>query len=454
MAGNGEFPGPILGGQYPIPRSAGGTPRGRREALPPTTEGRIKPAKRRRTRGQRVLRALIIVLILVVMLAASGYGYFRYEWGQIKTAACASCVAVANGAPYNVLVIGSDTRTGETAAQAQQFGSATTAGGQRADTIKIVHVDPQAGTASTFSIPRDTFVTLSGVPASSGVSTKNKINAAFASGPNDPNPNGTGANGVVQTVENTFGIPISHWIVVNFFGLTDAVNGLGGIKMNFPYPVKDYGDCNANGVYSNCTGLNIPTAGCQVINGTQALALSRSRHFEYYQGGTWVSDYSSDIGRITRQNLVIEGVVNKAKSTYNPIQAASFISSLTHDVTLDSNFGSGMLLSLAERYHAFSGSSLLNYTVPTVAASYAPYGGEAVQVVQEPQTQQIITQFLGGASGTASTPPLDANGSPVTVPAVTATTAPATTTATTASSSSPAATAPASSLPSYDPTPC
>jgi anionic cell wall polymer biosynthesis LytR-Cps2A-Psr (LCP) family protein len=87
---------------------------------------------------------LIIVLILVVMLAASGYGYFRYEWGQIKTAACASCVAVANGAPYNVLVIGSDTRTGETAAQAQQFGNATTAGGQRADTIKIVHVDPQA----------------------------------------------------------------------------------------------------------------------------------------------------------------------------------------------------------------------------------------------------------------------------------------------------------------------
>ncbi|HWE70659.1 MAG TPA: LCP family protein [Acidimicrobiales bacterium] len=453
MASNSEFPGPILGGQFPIPRSAGGTPRGAGRARP-TTEGRLKPTKRRRTRGQRILRVFIIFLLVIVVLAASGYGYFRYEWGQIKTAVCPTCVAVANGAPYNVLVIGSDTRTGETAAQAQQFGSATTAGGQRSDTIKIVHVDPQAGTASTLSIPRDTFVTLSGVPASSGVSTKNKINAAFAAGPNDPNPSGTGANGVVQTVENTFGIPISHWIVVNFFGLTDAVNGLGGIKMNFPYPVKDYGDCNANGVYSNCTGLNIPTAGCQVINGTQALALSRSRHFEYYQGGTWVSDYSSDIGRITRQNLVIEGVVNRAKSTYNPIQAASFISSLTHDVTLDSTFGSGMLLSLAEQYHAFSGSSLQNYTIPTVGASYAPYGGEAVQVVQEPQTQQIITQFLGGASGTASTPPLDAYGSPVTVPTVTATTAPPSTTATTASSSSPPATAATSSVPSYDPTPC
>jgi LCP family protein required for cell wall assembly len=446
MASNNEFPGPILGGQIPIPRRAGGS-------TPPTAEPRLKPAKRRRTTGERVLRIVILLLIIIVILAASGYGYFRYEWGQIKTAVCPSCVAVANGAPYNVLVIGSDTRTGETAAQAQQFGNATNAGGQRSDTIKIVHVDPAAGTASTLSIPRDTFVTLSGVPASSGVSTKNKINAAFAAGPNDPNPSGTGANGVVQTVENTFGIPISHWIVVNFFGLTDAVNGLGGIKMNFPYPVKDYGDCNANGVYSNCTGLNIPTAGCQVINGTQALALSRSRHFEYYKGGTWVSDYSSDIGRITRQNLVIEGVVNKAKSTYNPIQAASFISSLTHDVTLDDQFSSGLLLSLAERYHAFSGTSLQNYTVPTVGASYAPYGNEAVQVVQQPQTQQIITQFLGGSTGTVTTPPLDTYGSPIPVPTVTATTAPASTTATTSGSAA-APTTPASSVPTYDPTPC
>jgi LCP family protein required for cell wall assembly len=414
----------------------------------------VKPTKRRRTRGQRILRALVILLLIIVVLAASGYGYFRYEWAQINTAVCPSCVAVANGAPYNVLVIGSDTRAGETAAQAQQFGNSTNAGGQRSDTIKIVHVDPQTGTASTLSIPRDTFVTLSGVPASSGVSTKNKINAAFAVGPNDPNPSGDGANGLVQTIENTFGIPISHWIVVNFFGLMDAVNGLGGIKMNVPYPVQDYGDCNANGVYSNCTGLNITTTGCQTLNGATALALSRSRHFEYYKDGQWISDYSSDIGRITRQNLIIEAVVDRAKSTYNPIQAASFISSLTHDVTLDNQFSSGLLLSLAERYHAFSGSSLQNYTVATTGASYAPYGNEAVEVIQQPQTQETITQFLGGPTGTVTTPPLDGYGNPIPVPAVTSTTAPAATAATPASSGSSSTTAPASSVPFYDPTPC
>ena len=138
-------------------------------------------------------------------------------------------MAAANGAPYNVLLIGSDSRAGETAAEAQQFGNATNAGGQRSDTIKIVHVDPTSGTASTLSIPRDTYVTLSGLPADTQLSSQNKINAAFAGGP----------DALIQTIQNTFGIPISHYIEISFFGLQDAVNALGGISMDFPYPVRD-----------------------------------------------------------------------------------------------------------------------------------------------------------------------------------------------------------------------
>jgi len=414
-----------------------------------------RSGKPRRTAGQRALRVLIGVVAFIVLIAALGYGYFRYEWGKIQTAACAACASVVGGAPYNVLVVGSDTRVGETAAQAQQFGNATTAGGQRSDTIKIIHVDPQTGTASSLSLPRDTFVDLSGVPSSSGVSTKNKLNAAFASGPNDPNPSGTGANGLVQTIQNTFGIPISHWIVVNFFGLTDAVQALGGVSMKLPYAVRDYGDCNGNGVLGNCTGLNLPASSCATLTGTDALALSRSRHFEWYQNG-WQSDYSGDIGRIERQNLVIESVVNKAKSTYNPITAVSFISALTHDVVLDNKLGATALLSLAERYHAFSGSSLKTYILPTAGASYAPYGGEAVQVVQEPAASQMITTFLGAAPNATSTPPLDQYGYPVSTSAGSGTTSPPVTSAA-GSGSSTATTAPAaaaSTIPAYDPRPC
>jgi LCP family protein required for cell wall assembly len=415
-----------------------------------------RSGKRRWSRRRKVVTVLSSVVALVLLIVGASYGYLRYEFHQIKTAKCASCVAVADGAPFNVLVIGSDTRQGETAAEAKEFGNQVTAGGQRSDTIKVIHVDPKTGTASTLSIPRDTLVTLSGVPSSSGVSSPNKINAAFASGPNDPNPAGTGANGLVKTIENTLGIPISHWIVINFFGLMDMVNALHGINMDLPYPVRDYGDCNANGIDENCTGLDITTTGCHTLSGTQALALSRSRHFEYFKDGEWMSDYSSDIGRIERQNLIIEAVVDKAKSTYNPLSVASFISSLARDVTLDNTLGPSLLISLAERYHALSGSSLNSYTLPTQPGVYAPYGNEDVVTVQEPQASQTVAAFLSGSPEPATTPPLDQYGDAETVTASPPTTATPTTGSTSTSSggssSSPAA--PTTAVASFDPRPC
>ncbi len=175
--------------------------------------------------------------------------------------------------------------------------------------------------------------------------------------------------------------------------------------------MRDYGDCNANGIYENCTGLNLPASSCTSVSGAQALALSRSRHFEWYQNG-WQSDYSGDIGRIERQNLMIEAIVNKAKSTYNPIAAANFISSLTHDVTLDNGLSGTALLALAQRYPAFSGSALNTFTVPTTGAAYAPYGNEAVEVVNEPAATTMITQFLSAPPNSSTTPPLDQNGEP------------------------------------------
>jgi LCP family protein required for cell wall assembly len=439
--------------------------KGGRQKKAAKSKGRHQGGKPRRSLGKRLMIVGLVLLALVVVVAGAGYGYLRYEFSRIKTAPCASCAAVADGAPYNVLVIGSDTRVGETAAEANEFGNSATAGGQRSDTIKIIHVDPKAGTASVLSLPRDTFVTLSGVPKSSGVSTPNKLNAAFAAGPNDPNPSGTGANGLVQTIKNTFGIPISHWIVVNFFGLMDAVNGLNGVSMDFPYPVQDYGQCNGPGTPDqNCTGLDVQTTGCQVISGATALALSRSRHFEWYQHGEWQSDYSGDIGRIERQDLLIQAVVNKAKSTYNPITAATFISGLTHDVTLDNKLSPTALLSLAERYHAFSGSSLTTFTLPTQGGYYAPYS-EDVVTVQEPLATQVITQFMGGtAPDPSTTPPLDQDGNAQSTTASSGSTGATGSTGNTGATPTTAAPAPTTgksststataTIPYYDPRPC
>jgi len=409
-------------------------------AIPSKRE--IRKAKRRRhSRGQRVLRASVIIVAFLVLLVALGYGYFRYQWGQISSAPCTTCVAAANGAPYNVLLIGSDSRAGETAAQALQFGSAQATAGARSDTIKIVHVDPQAGTASTLSIPRDTFVTITGLPANSQLSTQNKINAAFAGGP----------DALVQTIENTFGIPISHYIVIDFFGVMDAVNALGGISLDFPYPARDQ-DCSTGTCYNN-SGLNIPTAGCQVLDGAQALSLSRSRYYQYYADGYWHSDPTSDLGRIVRQNVVISAALDKAKSTYNPLQLNSLLSSVVHDFTKDNNLTAGDLFALAERYHAFGGSSLNSYVLPTTGG-VSSFAGD-VEVVQPDAAAAMITQFLGGSFGPITTPPVDAYGNPLTLtaPPPTTTTVPVATT-THPAGSAPSTPAASTSAPSFDPTAC
>ena len=208
-----EFSGPILSGQVYIP----------------SRKDQRKRGGRRRSRGSKILRWLLVVVAFIVVLAGAAWGYNEYQWSQVSSQPCSTCVAAANGAPYNVLLIGSDSRAGITGAQTQQFGTSSQAPGAARDTIKIVHVDPQAGTAQTLSIPRDTYVQLSGLPAGTGLSTDNKINSAFNNGP----------DGLVKTIENTFGIPISHYIVINFLGVQDAVNALGGISLNFPYPARD-----------------------------------------------------------------------------------------------------------------------------------------------------------------------------------------------------------------------
>ena len=343
------------------------------------------------------------VIIVATVLVASGsvYGYLWYRLGQIKSEKCPACAVETAGAPYNVLIVGSDTRAGDTGGAAQAFGSASQVGGQRSDTIKILHVDPQGGTARLLSIPRDTYVALSGMSSSSGLATDNKINTAFNDGPTP----------LIETIQNTFGIPIHHFVVIDFNGVINLVNSVGGINLDFRYPVRD----NDNG--NNNSGLRITRSGCQTLNGNMALALARSRYYQYeVRPGVWEYDPTSDLGRIQRQNIVIESVINKAKSNYNPIAINSFLGSVVHDITKDDGLSSGGLISLAQRYHAFSGSALKTYTLPTTTASNA---AGSVQIVQQPQANDMLTQFLGGSPGTVTTPPLDAGGAPVTVPPTT-----------------------------------
>jgi LCP family protein required for cell wall assembly len=342
---------------------------------------------------EKVLLTFIVLLAVSLVAAGSLYGYLHYRFDQIRKVAVPSLSAIGGSqAPFNVLLVGSDSRQGESASQATQFGSASQVAGQRSDVIKILHVDPASGSARVLDIPRDTLVSMSGTGSADG--TYNRINVPF----------GTSADALVQTIQNTFGIPISHYIEIDFSGFVGAVNSVGGVTMDFPYPAKD-----------SYSGLSITHPGCQVLNGSSALAVARSRHYEYYANGYWHYDGTSDFGRIQRQDAFLKALINKAESRYNPLTVNAFLGSIVHDVTIDSTFSLGDLIALSQRYHAFSSSSLQSYTLPTYGVgSWGSYGD--VLFVQESQAVPLITEFLGQAPDSATTPPIAPNGEPVVVP--------------------------------------
>ena len=211
-----------------------------------------------------MLLAGVILVVLALAAVGSGYAYLQYRYNQVAKVTVPHLRVAPVGQPFNVLLIGSDSRVGETSAQAQHLGTVAATAGQRSDVVKIVHIVPATGQVSVLSIPRDTMVTVAGNTEDTGL--YNRINSTYGSGPDQ----------LVQTIETNFGIPINHVVQIDFAGFRGAVDALGGIYLNFPYPAKD-----------TYTGLNITQAGCQHVNGGYSLAVARSRHYQYFEDGYW-----------------------------------------------------------------------------------------------------------------------------------------------------------------------
>ncbi len=218
--------------------------------------------------GKKTVVALLGVIVLLVAAVGGGYAYLWYRYDQINKVHISAEVAAQSGAPFTILVIGSDSRVGESAAGVQAFGSASVVTGQRSDVVQLWRVTPSTKQIQIVSIPRDTVVTML-PPDNEQFGTYNRINSSYNSG----------ANQLVKTITANFGIPINHVVQVDFSGFQDAVNALGGIYLDFPYPAKD-----------SYSGLDITTPGCQLLNGAQALAVARARHYEYYADGYWQYD--------------------------------------------------------------------------------------------------------------------------------------------------------------------
>lgn len=407
----------------------------------------VKVRRRRGTGRKFAIAGLVIVLVIAGVIGGS-YAYARWRFDRIPKVHVTGEVQPISGQPFNILMIGSDSRVGLSGLAAKQTGATSgSVSGQRSDVVKIIHVDPNAGTISMISIPRDTMVTL--LANQSLYGKFNRINVNFGNGPSL----------LAQTITANFGIPINQTIVVSFAGLINAADALGGVYLDFPYPSWDPE-----------SGLRILHPGCQLVTGFQALALTRSRHFYYnvdhakvfpvvssspqalYDAG-WMYDPTSDFGRIARQNAFLRAMVDQAKKLYNPLTINAFLSKLPQGITLDQNFSLNELIGLAVRFHSINANAIQTWTLPTLAVNNTPLGD--VLYVDQPATQQLLVNIFGSELKSPADPPPNTANVESPPPTVTTTTRPAASLVTTPKKSSATTTTnPTITASSYDPVPC
>jgi LCP family protein required for cell wall assembly len=194
----------------------------------------------------------------------------------------------------NYLLVGSDSREGVAGdtTDAGVIGDTEAVGGRRSDTIMILRQERNGG-AALMSIPRDLWVEIAGTDGS------NRINAAYNEGPER----------LAATVTQSLGIPIHHYVEVDFVGFKQIVDELGGIELCVGYAARD-----------THSGLTIQQ-GCQRLDGVQALAFARSRYYEEWDGQEWRLDPRADLGRIERQQFFIRSAVD---GTLRKIQSSPF----------------------------------------------------------------------------------------------------------------------------------
>ena len=269
-------------------------------------------ARRRRERQQNWLVAVAIA----VLLGAAGFmGVARALDDSLadvrREVSLTSVLAEPNDQFVNFLVVGSDSRAGADPSDPDfaNVGGEGDVQGRRSDTLIVVNVEKSTGIISLMSVPRDLWVTIG------DSENTERINVAYREG----------AAVVVRTINRALGIPIHHYLEIDFQGFKQLVDAVGGVTVCVEYPTRDRN-----------TGLYI-RPGCKNLDGVDSLAYARSRFFEEKVDGQWRMDGTSDIGRGKRQRLftalLMQTAVNRTLS--DPFRAGAVMRGATSALLVD-----------------------------------------------------------------------------------------------------------------------
>ncbi len=316
--------------------------------------------------GKRVAAWTSIGLAAVLVVATlAAYVKYRSFWDSIKRVDVTGLIG--NQPPKydnaeNIMVIGSDTRTG------QHGVGGNLPGCNCSDTLMLLHISPDHHGATVLSIPRDTMVPILGCAASDGTpgqqanpTSFERINAALQAG---------GPACSWKTVDHETGIHIDHFVQLDFTGFEKIIDDLGGVNICLPISVSN-----------PQSGLNL-SAGRHHVWGREALAFWRVREN---------IGLGSDLQRIQRDQFLMASLVQGIEHSgllNSPAKMLNVIRDATGAMTTDTGLDQNAMLQVAESLRGLRSSSVQFVTAPNVA--YPPDPGAEVEFAV-PQAGELFS---------------------------------------------------------------
>jgi LCP family protein required for cell wall assembly len=329
------------------------------DAWGPTVTGR----GRRRRRPFRAL-AIVLLVALVAVVALGLWASSRIPRQDVEGLA-------SSGRPMHVLVVGNDSRADLSREEQNELTVGRDEGGLRTDTMFLMSI--QGSRVAILAFPRDLWVTR--CDGSTG-----RLNVAEDIG---------GPSCLVTTIRELSGIPIHHHLAVSFGGFRDVVDAVDGVEVCLDEPISD-----------RDAGIDLP-AGCQVLDGTDALGFVRVRKID------------NDLQRIQRQQTFLRALASEIatpSTLLNPLRVVALSNEVGGALTADRRLGPIDLARLALGARGLAGGASVTETVPSTIGTV---GSASVLFVDEAAAGPIFRSFADGSvldqagEGTSEVAPAD-----------------------------------------------
>ena len=233
--------------------------------------------------------------------------------------------------PFTILIMGVDSEKNGLNANAAFNG----------DTLMLITFNPKTLNATIFSIPRDTYV-----PIACRKNAENKINSSAA----------YGTKCVIDTIENLTDVKIDYYVKINFKGVVNLIDSLGGIDIDVPITFCEQDSNRRFGEHEICL-----KKGYQHLNGEQALAFARHRH----------SLLRGDIDRTKHQQMVVEAIAAKMLKKVSFSDFKDILNSISDNIA--TNIETEQILSFYDTIKQMLLNSLNGEDLITIEKTYLEY---------------------------------------------------------------------------------